>query len=217
MTTKLCIFDLDGTLLDTLDDIADSMNSVMLAKGFPPRGIKWYMDNVGYGAKNLLEGALPPDHGLGDEAAGELLDAFKKHYLQHCMDKTKPYEGIPELLKYLEHAGIKMFVVTNKSHKTSVELIKTYFGDVGIAAVYGEQPGAPKKPDPSLAYEILSIAGVSPEEAVVIGDAETDIMFARNASIFSIGVSWGFRSRDVLEACGADVIIDSPGQIMEYL
>jgi len=217
MKTKLCIFDLDGTLLNTIDDIADSMNRILQVNGYQTRSTAWYRDNVGYGAKKLLECALPPDHGLGEERAAGLLSAFKEHYLQHSMVLTKPYEGIPELLKHLEDAGIMMAVVTNKPHTISVALMKAYFGNIGFISVVGEQPGAPKKPDPATAFDILGHTGFSPDQAIIIGDAETDITFARNASIFSIGVLWGFRSREVLEACGANVIVERPEQIKQYL
>jgi len=217
MKTKLCIFDLDGTLLDTIDDIGNSMNHVIGANGYPPRSISWYKDNVGYGAKNLLEGALPADHGLSGERSTMLLTAFKEHYLRHSMDLTKPYEGITELLKHLEGNGVDIAVVSNKSDDVTKALIETFFGDISFVAVYGERSGIPGKPDPSLALDILSQTGLSPEQVIIIGDAETDVLFARNASIFSIGVTWGFRSRAVLIDCGADAIVDAPEQITEFL
>jgi len=217
MKTKLCIFDLDGTLLNTLDDIGNSMTRVLAANGFAPLSMQEYMASVGHGARNLLLSVLPPGHGLSEGRIEEMLAAFRAEYSAHSMDLTRPYDGIPELLKYLKDNGVKLAVVSNKQHNTTAALLNAYFGDVAFDAVFGEQPGRPIKPDPASAFDILALTGVPPEQAVVIGDADTDIIFAKNASLFSIGVLWGFRSREVLEACGADVIVDSPEQVKEYL
>jgi len=217
MKIKLCIFDLDGTLLDTIDDIGNSMNHALIESGFPPRSITEHKNNVGFGARKLLDSALPLGHGLSEERCAEIVGLFKERYRAHSMDMTKPYEGIPELLRFLGGAGIKLAVVSNKPHKITVDLMEEFFGDVDFVAIYGEQSCWPMKPDPYLAHEILSLSGVLPEQALVIGDGEPDMIFAENASIFSIGVLWGFRSREILEASGAKAFVDKPEQIKDYL
>lgn len=217
MNIKLCIFDLDGTLLNTIDDIGNSMNHALHENGFAPRSMEWYKNHVGFGAKVLLGGALPPDHGLSEERSLEILRFFKETYTAHCMDITRPYDGIQELLQYLAEKGIHLAVVSNKPHKGTEALMKAYFGNIEFAAIYGEQAGVPLKPDPYLAHSIMSQTGTLPEEALIIGDGEPDMIFAKNTSIFGIGVSWGFRSRETLIEAGAKVIIDKPEQVKEYL
>jgi len=217
MKIKLCIFDLDGTLLDTIDDIANSMNRVLTANRYPSHGVDWYKKNVGSGAKRLLFDALPAEHGLFTESTDELLKLYKEDYGSSSMVLTKPYDGIPELLDQLTALSIQVAVVTNKPQNTAEILLKEYFGEVNFVAVRGDYPGGPIKPDPVLAQEVLTLAKVSPDQAVLIGDTEVDMILAQRASIFSIGVLWGFRDRSVLEESGADTIIETPAQIIEYL
>ena len=217
MKIKLCIFDLDGTLLDTIDDIANSMNRVLMANQYPTYDVKWYKQNVGNGAKRLLLDALPAEHGLPPEKISELLTAYKKDYNSSSTVLTKPYDGIPELLEHLAALSVQVAVVTNKPQNIAETLLNEYFSDVNFIAVRGEYPGGPIKPDPVLAEEVLSIAEVSPDQAILIGDTEVDMTLAQKASIFGIGVLWGFRDRGVLEGSGANAIIKTPAQVIEYL
>jgi len=217
MKIKLCIFDLDGTLLDTIDDIANSMNRVLMANQYPTYDVKWYKQNVGNGAKRLLLDALPAEHGLPPEKINELLTTYKKDYNSSSTVLTKPYDGIPELLEHLAALSVQVAVVTNKPQNIAETLLNEYFSDVNFIAVRGEYPGGPIKPDPVLAEEVLSIAEVSPDQAILIGDTEVDMTLAQKASIFGIGVLWGFRDRGVLEGSGANAIIETPAQVIEYL
>jgi len=215
--TELCIFDLDGTLLNTIDDIADSLNRVLRANHYPTYNVAWYKEKVGHGAKKLLEDALPPEHGLDEKSFTELLLMYKEDYRLNNAVMTKPYDGIPELLRRLGEINVKIAVISNKPHESTCALLKKYFRGVSFVAVYGEKPGMPIKPDPSIAYGIIATAGASPEQTLIIGDAEVDMIFAERASIFSIGVLWGFRNRAILEKHGAKAIIETPGQILEYI
>jgi len=217
MRTKLCIFDLDGTLLDTIDDIASSMNRVLNAKNYPSRSVAWYKGRVGHGATNLMLDSLPAEHGLDEKSVETLVNMYKEDYLKNSTIMTKPYDGIPELLRFLSDSSVQLAVVTNKAQKSTDAVLKSYFGEINFVAVFGEIPGRPIKPDPYAAREILSSTGFLPEQAVFIGDAEMDMLFAENASIFSIGVLWGFRDRAILEEYGAKALVERPEQIIELL
>jgi len=217
MKIKLCVFDLDGTLLDTIDDIANSLNRVLMANRYPSHNVQWYKKNVGNGAKRLLLDALPVGHGLCPENIDELAKVYKEDYNSSSMILTKPYDGIPELLSHLTALSVQVAVITNKPQNTAETLLKEYFSDVNFVAVRGEYPGGPIKPDPLLAEEVLTIAKVSPDQSILIGDTEVDMILAQRASIFSIGVLWGFRDRSVLEGSGANAIVETPAQIIGYL
>jgi len=217
MKTDLCIFDLDGTLLDTIDDIANSMNRILSANDYPTHSVKWYRDSVGNGAKNLLLDSLPAEHGLSDEKVGELLKVFKADYHENCAVLTKPYDGIPELLKYLVENSVKIAVITNKLQSITETMLKRYFEEIEFITIYGDGADRPIKPDPIVAETVLSIAKSTPDKSIYIGDSEIDMLFAQRSSIFSIGVLWGFRDRSVLEEFGANAIVEKPVQIIEHI
>jgi len=179
--------------------------------------VEWYKKKVGNGAKRLLLDALPAEHGLCTENIGELLKVYKEDYDSSSMVLTRPYDGIPELLNHLTALSVQVAVITNKPQNTAETLLKVYFSGVNFVAVRGEYSGGPIKPDPLLVEEVLSIAKVSPDQSILIGDSEVDMILAQRASIFSIGVLWGFRDRGVLEGSGADAIVETPAQIIEYL
>jgi len=205
---KLYIFDLDGTLLDTIEDIANSMNAALAALGFPGYGAEWYKRKVGAGAAFLARDALPPGNG---DKINEIVRLYQTGYRNV---KTRPYDGIPELLAGLSAAGAALAVLSNKPHGITCEVIGRYFGDISFAAVFGGREGKPLKPDPSAADEILEAAGVSASETAYIGDSEVDMAFAVNAGMFGIGVLWGFRSERILTDSGADAIVSTPREII---
>lgn len=217
MPTKLCIFDLDGTLLDTIDDIANSMNRVLAANHYPEHDVAWYKSMVGGGARNLLIDALPPAQGLQAEEFDRLLRHYREDYRIHSMELTRPYDGIPELLNRLAELTVQPAIISNKPETVVREVVKRYFSGIEFAAVYGETEGKPIKPDPYLAREILARTGVSAEQAVFVGDSEVDMIFAERASLFSIGVLWGFRGREILLKHGAKAIVETPEQILGCL
>ena len=215
--TELCIFDLDGTLLDTIDDIANSLNRVLNASNFNGFDVDWYKKHVGRGARNLVLDALPSDHGLNDDGISGLVMSYKEDYRRNSMVFTKPYDGIHDVLRKLTAMSVKIAVITNKPQESTETLLREFFGDIDFVSVYGEKPDRPIKPDVFAAHEVLSLTGLLPEQVVHIGDAEVDMIFAENASIFSIGVLWGFRPRSILEQHGAKAIIEHPKDILGCL
>jgi len=217
MKTKLCMFDLDGTLLDTIDDIANSMNFVLSLNNFPTYDVLWYKANVGNGARNLLLDALPNEHGCTEDTIDRLLSMYIEDYTKNSTVFTRPYDGVLELLRRLTESSIQLAVATNKPQVSSEDVVKKYFPEINFAVIRGIVPGRAIKPDPAAAFEILGALGISPEETIYVGDTEVDMIFAQRASLFSIGVLWGFRSREILEKAGAKVIIEKPEQVMDYI
>lgn len=210
------IFDLDGTLLNTLEDLAASTNAILEARGYNEHPLESYKRFVGNGAYKLVERALPTK-----EAVAELVEAMKDEFLiyydAHLMDYAKPYEGIVELLHELKHADITMAIATNKPHIQAVKLAKAYFGSIDWLEIAGNQEGLPHKPNPYTVNQIIAKAGVKQEEVLYIGDSDVDMQTAQNAGVCGIGVSWGFRTEEELMAHGAHVVVHHPKEILKYL
>ena len=201
---KAVIFDLDGTLLDTLEDLADAVNYTMREFGFPERNLDEVRAFVGNGAKKLIELSMPDS---SDEAiAAQCLKVFKGYYLPNSKVKTRPYDGIITLLETLKANGYKTAVVTNKPDDAAKETVEFFFGEL-IDFTVGQVDGVPQKPEPDCVYTALGKLGVS-KEAVFAGDSEVDCITAINAGLDCIGVTWGFRSREVLEEHGARYLTD---------
>ncbi len=208
------IFDLDGTVLDTLDDLALSVNLALRHFEYPERTREEVRAFVGNGIRLLVERAAPS--GTDSAELDALFKEFKRLYSLHCADKTAPYGGIPELLKTLRDAGVTCAVVSNKADAAVKTLCEHFFGDAFAAAV-GEREGVRRKPAPDTVLEVMSHLGASREETVYVGDSDVDILTAKNADIDCISVSWGFRSRDFLAASGASTTVDSPEELMSVL
>ena len=200
MRKQLVIFDLDGTLLDTLDDLADAVNWALKQEQLPRRTREEVRAFVGNGIRNLIERAVP----AGTEAAqtDRVFAGFKARYAGHCADKTRPYPGILELLARLRAEGIRTAVVSNKADFAVQTLCRDYFPGLVDCAV-GERAGIPKKPAPGSVQEVLRALKISREQAVYVGDSEVDVVTARNAGMDGILVLWGFRDRQTLERAGA--------------
>jgi phosphoglycolate phosphatase len=205
------IFDMDGTLLNTLDDLTISVNYIMKKKGFPPRSIEEVKDMVGNGVSRLLQSALPDAKKTPDFE--QLLNEYITHYKANMYNHTAPYPGIMELLSTLSSQGCKLAVVSNKMDKAVRELNQKYFQDY-IKIAIGESAGIQRKPAPDTVFEAIRELGASTEQAVYVGDSEVDIQTAANAGLTSIGVTWGFRDKPVLQEAGADYIIDSPEDLL---
>lgn len=214
MYYKLAIFDMDGTILDTLDDLTDSVNFALTSSGFPKRSRKEICSFVGNGIRNLIERAVLD--GTEMSAIDKVYNDFKVYYKEHCADKTRPYEGIIALLKELRRAGCKTAVVSNKADFAVQKLCRQYFDGLFDAAV-GDREGISKKPAPDSVFEILRQLEIEKEDAVYIGDSDVDIKTAHNAGMSSLIVDWGFRERKVLEEKGAERIVSSPGEIAEIV
>lgn len=200
MRKQLVIFDLDGTLLDTLDDLADAVNWALKQEQLPRRTREEVRAFVGNGIRNLIERAVP----AGTEAAqtDRVFAGFKARYAGHCADKTRPYPGILELLARLRAEGIRTAVVSNKADFVVQTLCRDYFPGLVDCAV-GERAGIPKKPAPDSVQEVLRALEIPREQAVYVGDSDVDVVTARNAGMDGILVLWGFRDRQTLERAGA--------------
>ena len=208
------IFDLDGTLLDTLEDLADGVNFALRRFEMPERTLDEVREFVGNGVRRLMELAVP--QGADHPEFEKVLSCFKEYYQNHCDIKTKPYPQIPALLDGLKGMEIKLAIVSNKFSDAVGMLNRKYFGDkIGVSI--GETAGVRKKPAPDTVLLALDKLGCSREDAVYIGDSEVDIQTARNAGMDCISVSWGFRDREVLEQNGAGLIFDAPGQLLHFL
>lgn len=214
MAFKAVIFDLDGTLLDTIDDLSDSMNAVLKNNGFPTYGIDKYKYFVGNGMKNLVKRAIPAGNYTDDEIE-EYLRQMKEQYALNWAAKTKPYPGIPELLCKLENLHIPKAVLSNKAHEFTVDVIRTLLPHWHFDFVYGEREGITRKPDPSGALEIAKEFGIKPSEIVFIGDTKVDMITAKNAGMYAVGVLWGFREEKELLENGSDKIIGDPLELLD--
>lgn len=196
---KGVIFDLDGTLLDTIQDIASSVNAVLHQHGLKEYTVQDYKNFVGSGAKVLIERAT----GSQDDAVTlPILNEYKQYYAQHSADTTVPYPGIPEMLATLSK-DYQLAVLSNKPHSDTEALIQKYFQQIPFCCVYGQRDGFPRKPDPAGILKIIEEMQLSAEEIAYVGDSENDILAANNAHVFAIGVLWGFRTQDQIQAAGS--------------
>ncbi len=214
--TDTVIFDLDGTLLDTLEDLTDSVNHAMEKFGFPVHTIEEIRTFVGNGAPKLLERSIPD--GVANPDYEAALTAFKAHYAEHCEDKTGPYEGVPEMLAGLKEQGYHLAVVSNKFDGAVKKLCKKYFGEF-ISVSIGESEEVKRKPAPDTVYRALRELGCDASHAVYVGDSEVDIQMAKNASLPCISVTWGFRTEEKLRDEGAPehMMIRTPRELVPLL
>jgi phosphoglycolate phosphatase len=207
------IFDLDGTLLDTLADIADSVNRVLADRGCPTYPVDAYRHFVGEGAARLFERALPADR-RRPEVVAECLHAFREAYAGNWNVRTRPYDGVPELLDGLTARAVRMAVLSNKPDRFTRLCVEEYLSRWRFEVVFGQREGVPRKPDPTGALEIASRLGVAAERFVYLGDSATDVRTARSARMRAVGAAWGFRPAEELEAAGAEVIIERPVEFL---
>lgn len=206
------IFDLDGTLLSTLADLAASCNYALTSNCMPERTIDEVRRFVGNGVKKLMERAVPG--GLDNPAFDKTYADFRQHYMQHNLDTTCPYDGVMELLHELKRRGKKVAVVSNKFYAATQELCRHFFGDELVPVAIGEREDIRKKPAPDTVIEAMKQLGVTAEGAVYIGDSDVDIETACNSGMPCISVLWGFRDKDFLLAHGATTLVERPEQIL---
>ncbi|MDE6626028.1 MAG: HAD family hydrolase [Lachnospiraceae bacterium] len=214
MKYKLAIFDMDGTTLNTLDDLAGSLNYALRQFGFPERTIDEVRSFVGNGVRLLVERGVP--EGCSAAETEQVYEAFSSHYMVHCCDSTRPYDGILELLAVLRENGVLAAVVSNKPDGAVQELCSKYFSNLFQVSV-GEREGVGKKPCPDSVNEVLKQLKVQKEEAVYIGDSEVDIMTAKNAEIDCVSVEWGFKNHTFLQENGAEIIVSSPAELIDII
>lgn len=213
---RLVIFDLDGTLLNTIDDLAVAVNRALAACGFPTHPEEAYRFMVGDGVRKLFERALPEAERT-PENIERIRGQFMPYYDLHNADLSRPYEGIAELLEELQQRGVKMAVASNKYHAATAKLVAHYFPTIRFEVVLGQREGVPVKPNPQIVSEIEGLCGVSKDGVLYVGDSNVDMQTAANAEVDVLGVSWGFRPREELAAHNPMAIIDHPSQLLNYL
>ncbi|MBO6082947.1 MAG: HAD-IA family hydrolase [Bacteroidales bacterium] len=195
MTTRfsLVLFDLDGTLLDTLEDLAAAVNYALALRGLPCHSLEAVRSMVGHGIRNLVRQAMPEPLRADDACVDACLADFRTYYTTHIDVHTVPYSGMPELLAELDGVGVKLAVVSNKFQEGTEYLIRKFFPAVRFSSILGNRPGFPLKPDPAVVLEALTVADIPAESAVLVGDSATDMATAANGGIDRIAVSWGYR------------------------
>lgn len=215
MKYETILFDLDGTLLDTIDDLGTAVNHALSLRGLPLHTLQEYRFMVGGGIRNLNWRALP--EGLRDDETylESCLADFLEYYISHIDVHTRPYPGMQDLLGLLVSKGVSIAVTSNKFQEGTEKLTRKFFPSVPFAAILGNRPGAPLKPDPAIVSEVLSLTGSPKGKAALVGDSSTDIKTARNGGIDSIAVSWGFRPRSELLEAGT--IVDTAGELASIL
>lgn len=214
---KAVIFDLDGTLADSLESIAYCTNTVLQGLGFLPIEKEAFRYLVGDGAAKLVERALERS---GDEKLALFDRAFSEYtavFEKYCMYQVKPYPGIVEMLQALKEAGIRTAVLSNKPHERTKDVIRSLFGEELFDVVMGQQPGVERKPSPAGVFAILKELGLEKEETLYLGDTNTDMLTGKAAGLFTIGVLWGFRDREELMAYRADALIERPMELLDYI
>lgn len=210
---KLAIFDLDGTLVNSIEDLADAVNRALAENGYPVHPIENYNYYVGNGTKKLIERALPVGTDISEQE--RIHSVFSEYYRSGCLNKTKPYEGIVATLRDLRQAGVICTVASNKPDAFSKRIVSALFDEGDFDLVRGKTDGTKAKPEPDIVFAILEEFGVSADQAVMIGDSDVDVITAHNAGIKCIGCEWGFRGREELERAGAEFIVSEPRQILE--
>lgn len=209
---KLIIFDLDGTLLDTIADLGTACNHALKEKGYHEHPLAAYHYMVGNGVHKLMERAQPD---ASEKEIDELLEIFREYYDQHCTDLTKPYPGVPELLQQLTDNKIAIAVATNKYESAAKKIINHFFPDIPFVAIMGQTDDRPVKPDPSIDFAVLLAHPTPKSQTMHVGDSAVDIETARRACVESVGVTWGFRSITELRKACADHIVCAPADILK--
>lgn len=215
MGFEYVIFDLDGTLLNTIDDLGDCCNRVCRSHGWPEHTIQEYKYFVGRGMRNLVTCFVPEDWRT-PERVQQVLDEYMPIYAAHKEDKTAPYPGIPLLLKRLTEAGVSIAVLSNKAHSATEPIIAHYFPG-RFPVVQGAVDGLPLKPDPALVFRLMERMGARPDRTLFVGDSDVDVQTARNAGLPVCAVLWGFRTRKELEAAGADCFAAAPEELADRI
>lgn len=211
---KAVIFDLDGTLLNTLEDLRDSVNYSLKKFGYSPRTLSEIRNFVGNGIGNLIHRALPSD--VSENEYQKVFDTFKSYYAEHCNIKTHPYDGVLPLLERLKKAGYQLAIVSNKADFGVKSLNRDYFNSL-IDVAIGEREGVRRKPEPDTVFTALKMLNVSKSETVYIGDSDVDIQTAHNSGLDCISVDWGFRDRTFLIKSGAETVVSTPEELIDLL
>lgn len=217
MRYDLVIFDLDGTLLNTIGDLAASVDYVMRSRNLPEHSDAEYRQMVGGGIKRLVERALPASLAANEAYVEECVAQFRRYYVENIDRHTHPYEGMPALLHRLQRCGVKVAVASNKFQHGTERLVAKFFSDIEFVAIEGNRDGAPLKPDPQIVRNIMAIADVPAERTIMVGDSGIDIRTAAAAGIASVGVAWGFRFAEELYDAGATKVASTISELEEIL
>lgn len=212
---KLVIFDLDGTLVNSVYDLADAVNNVLKRNGFKTHPLEKFYHFVGNGTKLLVKRALPEN--TSDDVVEKLHNEFLAEYSEHCLDKTIPYDGIVDLLFSLADKNIKFAVASNKTDKFTKEIVSKLFSDHDFFQSVGFIEGVPKKPSPEIVLNILKKADVSNDEALYVGDSDVDVLTGHNAKLLVCGCEWGFRGKQELLNAGCDYLLSKPEDLLKYI
>jgi phosphoglycolate phosphatase len=211
-TLKAFIFDLDGTLIDSLADIAESINRMLDARGYPCCEQEVFKQMVGDGMEKLVERALP-EGARSEELIKICVEEYRAHYDTLWNAQTRPYPGIVEMLSSLKSRGLKLGVISNKAHRFTVPMTEHFFGSDVFDHILGQRAEVPRKPAPDGAHEMAAFLGLKTDEMAYVGDSGIDMQFAKSSDMRAVGVRWGFRSEAELLECGADVLISSPAEL----
>ena len=215
--TKLAIFDLDGTLLDTVKDLGSATNHALTECGFPTHPIEAYYQMVGRGIYNLFRAAVPAGQST-EEVVQRMASIFIPYYDAHKCDFTRPYDGIPAMLKTITAAGVRLAVASNKYQDGAEKLVHHFFGEYDFVRILGQREGQPIKPDPAIVDQILAeVPSVTKSETVYVGDSNVDMQTGLNAGVRTVGVSWGFRTREELAAYSPSAIVDTPEELSRVI
>lgn len=216
MKKKLVVFDLDGTLLDTIADLAEATNYALRRLGYPTHSVETIRSFVGNGINKLLERALPQAMQT-EEGVMCMRTHFIPYYNEHNADLSSPYPGVESLLKWLQDEGVQIAVASNKYQQATEKLVTYYFPEVNFVAVFGQRADVPIKPAPAVVHEIMSIASVSADETLYVGDSGVDMQTAQNAGVDAVGVSWGFRPVSELETFGPKAVIAHADELRQFV
>ncbi len=215
MKYRAVIFDLDGTLINSLEDLADSVNEALSKHGYKTHSVSQYKKFIGNGAKQLIRNAAPestPENVLED-----ILAEYRIIYNNNYVNKTVLYPNIIKMLEALKNMDIKMAVCSNKPHKPTNEIVGKLMDTGFFEVVFGEREGVPRKPDPAALTEAAGLMGIPPEETVYMGDSGGDMVSAKNAGMFAAGALWGFRDREELEECGSQLLVADPMELVDFI
>lgn len=207
------IFDLDGTLLDSIEDLADAANEMLVIHNFPVNGVSDYLSWVGDGVHELIRRALP-DRNFDDTSLAGYVKEFKEKYAVRCLNKTRPYKGISDTLEKLKEKRIKLAVLSNKADNFTIKMVEAVFGKETFDIIFGERKWVPKKPQPDAALEIADKLKINPKKVLFVGDSPNDMKTARAAWMIPVGVLWGYRSEENLKLSGAKILINEPEELL---
>lgn len=217
MEYQAAIFDLDGTLINSLEDLSDSANIMLASYGFPTHSLEAYRYFVGNGSKKLIERCLPTEKANDDSFVNQALQRYKDIYAEHSLAKTRPYQGILDVLERLRKKSIPMGICTNKHQSAADQIVASLFPSDIFQIVFGDRPGYPRKPDPKKVLAMAKSFGVAPKHVAYFGDTSVDMDTAHRAGFYAVGVTWGFRPKKELMEHKAQLLLSEPAEILEKI